>query len=344
LRLREGVVRIVKTIVWNATEHRLRAGWRLLIQLLLFFALLAAGVRILNGVGRGTVAGAVLAGSFYLAAGLGVAWLLARFIDRRPFAGYGFHLGRGWWLDFGFGLLLGTLMVTGIFLVEYLAGWITVRASPDSSSLLVLAEVLLASLLVYVAVGINEEFTFRGYQLRNLAEGLAGQWIGPTLAVVLALCISATAFGLSHLGNRNASVVSTANIVLGGLAFGLPFVLTGELAMPLGLHIAWNFCEGTVYGFAVSGHAPIRPILAVEQGGPELWTGGAFGPEAGLLAVVAIVLGCAGGVLWISWRCKRLAVHVQLAVYQPRLVPTTSLPRAVGLGVPASPTSAAGPL
>jgi membrane protease YdiL (CAAX protease family) len=311
-------MRALKAFFCNAVEQRPRAGWRLLTQLVLFFALLTAVAGIRNAAGKSTVEGNLLAGSFYLVAGLGVAWLLARFIDRRSFADYGFHISRGWWLDFGVGLLLGTLLVSGIFLVEYQAGWVSVRASPDSSSPLALATVLLVSLLVYVAVGLNEELTFRGYELRNLAEGLAGRRVSPRLAVVLALGISATAFGLSHLGNNNASAVSTANIVLGGLAFGLPYVLTGELALPLGLHISWNFCQGTVYGLRVSGHSPIRPMLVVEQGGPGLWTGGDFGPEAGLLTVGAIVLGCALGTLWIAWRRKRLAMHEQLAVYEPR--------------------------
>jgi membrane protease YdiL (CAAX protease family) len=210
-------------------------------------------------------------------------------------------------------------MITAIFLVEWLAGWASVQSSADSSLLGQAAPVLAVSALVYVAVAINEEFTFRGYQLRNLAEGLAGRWVRPSLAIALALCLSAVAFGLSHLGNRNASAVTTSNIVLGGLAFGLPFVLTGELAMSLGLHFAWNFCQGTVYGFPVSGHAPARPMLVLVQEGPALWTGGQFGPEGGLLGVVAIFLSVVLGLLWIGWRHERLRVRASLAIPALRL-------------------------
>jgi membrane protease YdiL (CAAX protease family) len=316
----QGSHRILKSVFWNRSEHRLRAGWRLLIEAILFLALLFAAKGILDAAGRTTVAGALAGGGFYLAMGLGMAWLMARFLDRRRFVDYGFHFSRTWWLDFGVGLSLGAGLLTGIFLIEYLAGWISIRAAPDTTSPLVLLQVLLASLLVYTAIGINEEFTFRGYQLRNLAEGLAGRRLGPTLAVVLALCMTGTVFGLSHLGNRNASLVSTANIVLGGLAFGLPYVLTGELAMPLGLHIAWNFCQGAVYGFPVSGHPPSRPILLLEQGGPAVWTGGEFGPEAGLVAVIAILLGGILAVLWIALR-RGLTVQVQLTRYEPRVPP-----------------------
>jgi CAAX protease family protein len=188
------------------------------------------------------------------------------------------------------------------------------------------ALVLAVSTLVYLAVAINEEFTFRGYQLRNLSEGLAGRWVRPSLAIVLSLCLSAVAFGLSHLGNRNASAITTSNIVLGGLAFGLPFVLTGELAMSLGLHFAWNFCQGTVYGFPVSGHAPARPLLILVQEGPALWTGGPFGPEGGLLGVVAIFLSVVLGLLWIAWRHERLRICASLAIPGLRLAPSDKLP------------------
>ena len=59
-------------------------------------------------------------------------WISGRFIDRRPFAGFGFHLNRRWWADLDFGLLLGAVLVVGIFLVEYALGWVTVTGSSQS--------------------------------------------------------------------------------------------------------------------------------------------------------------------------------------------------------------------
>ena len=111
--------------------------------------------------------------------------------------------------------------------------------------------------------------------------------------------------------------ISTLNIILAGVLMGLPYLLTGELAISLGLHIAWNLFEGTIYGFPVSGSAPTRHLIAMQQGGPELWTGGAFGPESGLLAVIMILIGCGLILVWLKWRYKQLALPPEIAQYTP---------------------------
>src|SRR5262249_30265304 len=153
--------------------HRLRAGWRIVIQMMMFIAVLATADR----AGRllTTSWGKDIVGSvFYMGLGLVAAGLAARFLDRRGLADYGFHITPGWWLDLGFGAALGAGIMTGIFVTEQLAGWITLSRLSVSESNLSPATALLVSLLVYSAVAFNEELTFRGYQLRNLAEGFFG--------------------------------------------------------------------------------------------------------------------------------------------------------------------------
>jgi membrane protease YdiL (CAAX protease family) len=228
-------------------------------------------------------------------------------------------MDRWWWGDLGFGLALGALLMTFIFLVEYIAGWIQVRETfavglADTP----FAVAILGPLIVFVVVGITEEMLSRGYQLRNLSEGLNFPYWGPAGAIVAAWVISSSLFGLLHIFNPNATVISTLYLMLAGLFLGLGCVLTGRLGLPIGLHITWNFVQGNVYGFPVSGNIfTSATVIAIEQGGPSLWTGGAFGPEAGLIGIAAILLGCALTLLWVWLRYGAIRLYLPLACYRP---------------------------
>jgi membrane protease YdiL (CAAX protease family) len=288
----------------------------------LFVNLLAVAwllVRFGREVGPSTLSGSqalpVIGGVATLMAVLLSVWLAGRFLDRRPFADFGFHLGRGWWLDLSFGMTLGALLMTLIFLIELAFGWITITGALQS--LVPGAPFVLAILIpttLFLCVGVYEELLFRGYQLRNVAEGLNFPKVGPRNAVILAWVLSSSFFGYLHASNPNATLLSTVNIVLAGLMLGLGYVLTGELAIPIGLHITWNFFEGSVFGFPVSGLHPLgAAFLSTDQGGPILWTGGPFGPEAGLLGPAAMILACLLTVLWVRLRGGELSIHTAIA-------------------------------
>ena len=315
---------------FDEVTGRLRAPWRLLLQYLAYTVTvpllvnLLAGAFLLAGTGAGSSSTSALAGSPLLpviggVAGLGGAllsvWLAGRFLDRRPFADFGFHLSVGWWLDLLFGMALGALLMTTVFLVQSGLGWVTVTGSFES--LVPGAPFWLAVLVpatLFVCVGFYEELVSRGYQLRNAAEGLNSSSLGPRGAVVLAWALSSAFFGYLHAANPSATILSTANVALAGLMLGCGYVLTGELAIPIGLHVTWNFFQGTVFGFPVSGlRIGGATFLSIEQGGPDLWTGGPFGPEGGLLAPAAMALGIVLTALWVRLRRGRVAVHAPIA-------------------------------
>jgi uncharacterized protein len=313
---------------------RFRAVWRLVFQywiykvaVPLFANLLVIGWLLLRSGAEGTSGApkaSTLAGSPVLplissVAGLsGVVlsvWLAVRFLDRRPFRDLGFRLDRGWWLDLAFGMALGAVLMTVIFLVESALGWISVAGAfetPGTGAPFALA--ILLPFAAFVCVGISEETASRGYQLRNAAEGLNYPVLGPRGAVLVAWALSSIFFGALHAGNPNATPLSTFNIVLAGLMLGFGYVLSGQLAIPIGLHLTWNFFQNAVYGLPVSGFGTFgASFLSAEQSGPDLWTGGSFGPEGGLLGPAAMLLGVLLIALWVRLRTGKLYLHLPIA-------------------------------
>ena len=270
----------IANVFWNSEQHRLRAGWRFLIYLILF-VMITIGRDILISLFDARPLLSAVIYLAYLAGGLGSTWLLAHFVDHRSLADFGFHFDRIWWSDLGFGLALGAFLMTGIFLSMKGSGWLTITGFASTSTGLSFGLAFLLKVVMFTVVSINEELASRGYQLKNLAEGFAGKRTGMQGATLLAFLTSSVLFGLMHLANGNATFFSTLTTICAGLLLSLPYMLTGELALSIGLHLTWNLFEGNVYGFAVSGAAQATHLFSIEVTGPRLWTGGAYGP-AGL--------------------------------------------------------------
>lgn len=325
----------------NPYERRLRAFWRLLLQGIIYFLFMML-MQIFLGIVIGMIA--VASGipptdsnaiqsfaadipwlspisSFFSLVAIFISYWIATKIDKRPFKNFGFHFSRQWWLDFGFGLFLGTFLMVFIFAVEYLIGWIKITATitaPAGGSFLV---GILSALVTFLCVGISEEMLFRGYQIRNLAEGIQGRILHPKMALLVSYLLASSVFGVAHAANPNATLMSSLFLIIAGLFLGLGYILTGELAIPIGLHITWNFFQGNVFGFPVSGTDAGSTIVAIQQNGPALWTGGAFGPESGLIGLIAIAIGCGLIFLWIKSTRKSVQLVDDLAVYPKPTLP-----------------------
>ena len=306
--------------VWNAAERRPRAPVRLA---LFAVALLASSAGIGIGVGLlastllaplraslppalvgaplvgnavGTAAGTVLVVALVALAGVA--------LDRRRLRDYGLGIDRDWWLDLGFGLLLGALLLTLVFAVEYAAGWVAVRETFRTAGPLPFPTAFLAAVVLFLGVGVTEELLLRGYVLTNLAEGVGV--LGGRAAVGLATLGSSALFGVLHAANPNATPVSTVAVGLAGVMLALGYVLTGDLAIPIGLHVTWNLFQGPVYGYPVSGTDLGVSALVLARSGPRAATGGPFGPEAGLTGIGAMVLGTVAIVGYVRWRYGRV--------------------------------------
>lgn len=208
---------------------------------------------------------------------LAVCALLAVFvvtalIERRNPAAIGLGLQR-FVMDWLKGAGVGAVYLgTSVGILALLGGY-------RMSGVAFAGQALAGGLLLHFFVGVFEETLFRGILFRFLEEGF-GTWI--------ALILTALFFGFSHLSNPNATVWSAVAIALeAGILFGAVYMATRSLWVAMGLHTAWNFLQGTIFGVAVSGNgAPtdslFQPLI---QGNPWL-TGRAFGIEASLIAVV----------------------------------------------------------
>ena len=212
----------------------------------------------------------------------GSIYIARRWLDKRSFTSLGLKFDKKMWGDLLAGIGITFLMMGFIYLIMSTLGWITFEGFAwefESASSVTLN--LLGILAVFILVGWNEELLSRGYQLQNLADGINLVW---------GIIISSAVFGILHLGNPNATWISAAGIFLAGIFLAYGYIRTGQLWLSIGLHIGWNFFEGVIFGFPVSGLDVFR-LTRISVNGPELITGGAFGPEAGLIVIPALVLG-----------------------------------------------------
>ena len=270
---------MIKNIFWNQEEKRIRMLWRLLGQVLILLPFMF-GLQILVGAAafalqsaRGgmdpaqlTDPGAaqqMITGSpvlmLFSTVSTGIAlvisiWIAGRLLDRRRFADFGLHFDRDWWMDFGFGLGLGGVLMGLIFILEYALGWVAVTGTlvtrdPGAAFL----PALLPPLVIFLAVGFYEELFSRGYQLTNLAEGLSGKLLGDRGAIATATLLSSAVFGILHATNPNASAFSTFNIAVAGIFLAAGFLLTGELAIPIGCTSPGIFSRAMSLAFRSAG-------------------------------------------------------------------------------------------
>lgn len=203
-----------------------------------------------------------------------------------PWLGMGLRIDSHTWVDLAAGIAIGGLVMVGIFSVEWALGGLYVSGVQLPS----LGWALWFPVLAFLAFG--EEIAYRSLMLNGLLVILQKRWLA---VIVMAAC-----FGLAHAGNPNASALSVLGNALGGLVYGIAFVLSGGIWLPLGLHFAWNFVQAPVLGFPFLG----KEIGLVQQTavGIPLITGGSYGPEAGLVGMAFRLVAIALVVGWLSWR------------------------------------------
>ena len=201
-------------------------------------------------------------------------WLFQRYINREPFSSIGIEF-NGYEDDFIFGLLIGLgLIVTG-FGILIIFNFISITSLQFSFI------DQLFYLCLFAVVSLNEEIAMRGYILQNLSS---------SFNKYIALAMSSLVFMIMHIGNPNMSAIPLFNLFLAGLFLGIYCIHRKNLWFPIGAHFTWNYFQGPVLGFEVSGNE-VNSLFIQRLDGSDLITGGQFGFEGSIILTTFMIIG-----------------------------------------------------
>lgn len=277
---------LLTTAVWNRSEGRVRAGWRVLVAFVLGLVpvVLVAPQRLPVS---GFLSSLALASALRAIAVLGVLAAVAYALDRRRMRAYGFALDASWGRRFLLGAAVPAFVYLGATSTMLALGWATVDGWLVAGAGGLLPAVALVGVYA-LGLGIWEEALFRGHLVQNAAEGLHGV-LSHRAAVLLALVGVATVHALLRLPQLPSARVFPFYVLV-SLTFGVAYVLTGDLAASIGMHAATDFVAIAIFGLAddafpaivdltVTGPAPLAGSDGLVMGGWFL---------VGLVLVVAV--------------------------------------------------------
>lgn len=204
------------------------------------------------------------------------AWLIIHYWDEQPFAD---NMGYRW-LYRGKDLLCGFVVAAAIYAIGYvvslLAGWISIEGVHFDFTYLLLQFVF------YIMVAIMEESMMRGFVLGHMLD------VG--MNKFLALLLSSLIFACLHFGNPGMTNFSLFNLTLAGILLGVAYIYTRNLWFPISLHLFWNFIQGPILGYDVSGTGGTNTLLKLNVSDNTLMNGGDFGFEASLPCTILMII------------------------------------------------------
>lgn len=287
------------TIFFNQ-DRRLRNGWWILIFLLLLIAAQRGLGPLIQGLKYLGVTKAWREPVLFLVVLL-VTWACT-LLRKEPLASVGFRLDRRWLRELGWGTALGIGFMVAAAGMVWAVGGVRFELDPARS-----LKTLSYGAYMFLFVALFEETLFRGFLFQRLVAG-SGVWVAQ---IALALL-----FAAGHWGNPGMSgatkVWATVDIALAAVFLGLAYLRTGSLALPVGLHLGWNWAQGHLLGFGVSGTTVAGWVKPVFLGKADWITGGAFGLEASVFGVVVDLLA-----ILLLWRWKGSVGAASPAVQEP---------------------------
>jgi uncharacterized protein len=255
-----------------------------LLRIVAFVALMLAAAVVLGSLwallpipthGAWVFAGTAVTAS----AAVGAGALLIRYADDRPVAALGIGLSRQTASHLAVGTAIGAAGLTVAVAGIALAGGLSYQAQPGSAGAWVAT--VLAQGALFTVAAFAEEAIFRGYGFQVLTR-----WAGPVAAIAL----TSGAFAVAHGANPEVGPLALVNIFLAGILLGLAYLRTLSLWFATALHVGWNWSMASLFDLPVSGIGLFdTPLYSAEVGGPAWWTGGAFGPEGGLVGTLGFL-------------------------------------------------------
>ena len=216
---------------------------------------------------------------------IGAYVLIVRRFEKRPTASMGLSVhekGDGKRAIFAYlrGLGIGFAMMLSVFLLLLLTGQAKVtRFGLDVADI----SLFVIYIMMWIPQGASEEIMTRGYMLPRLS---------PKFGRAAAVAITSLYFGLLHTGNSGFSLIPFINLILIAVFFAMLALYTNEIWTVCALHSVWNFAQGNLFGFEVSGTPAAASLISTTStsGSSDVVTGGAFGPEGGLVVTGVIII------------------------------------------------------
>lgn len=238
------------------------------------------------------VLGYIVLESGMLLAALTSAVIMLR-LERRPFSDLGLSVKKGHARGLWYGLLVAVVLYAIGFGLTYLFGDVEVTGFHfDPMN-------LLGAFVFFLLVALFEEILMRGYILGHLLHTRLNKF--------LSLFISSALFALLHIFNPEVAIFPMINLMLAGMMLGASYIYTKNLCFPISLHLFWNWIQGPILGYRVSGNDFMSSMLTLRLPEANVVNGGAFGFEGSLICTVLMIVLT---IMIVWWGEKREAISL----------------------------------
>ncbi len=269
---------------------RVRSGWRVAAFILSTIATTAVGILAVfpiislfdDGGERPGLALYIAQFSVGAVAALFFGWMFGRIFEDLPFSALGASFRGHWFRDLAIGCVVGAVSLVLAAGIVFAFGSVSFAANSESTTSAI-ASTLGTTLALFIFGAAFEEAFFRGYMFQTL--GRERLWL-------FGAAFTAIFFATIHNGNPGASPLSWLNTFIAGIWLAVAYWKTRNLWFPFGIHLAWNWVQGSILGINVSGLESLTPdpLLRARISGPDWISGGGYGVEASIACTIALIV------------------------------------------------------